>query len=262
MPRRPLEIRLDQLAANRPIVTAHRGDPVAFPENTEAAFRAAASLGAEIIEFDIRETRDAAFVCIHDATFDRTTDSAAKFGRAAVRVDESSLADARTLDAGAGEPVPELRSAIASMHPAIPMIERKGGSARELVELLRSHDLVDDVFVQSFDWEWVAEVRKLAPELAIGLLGGDDDHPRLLAEDLETLTALDAAFVHWQVDRVDQELVDAVHARGAKVCVFTANTDDEFERLTALGVDAITTNHPARLIEFRSARAGEQPRSG
>lgn len=244
---RPLEQRLFELRDRGTIVVAHRGDPVRFPENTLAAYRAAAELGVDMIEFDIRETRDAQFVCIHDATFDRTTDSGAALGPDR-RVEDATLEDARRLDAGHGERVPELVAALAAMRPAIPMIERKAGSARDLIELLRTHDLLDDVLLQAFDWDWIEDVRQLEPRIALGLLGGDSDRPRLRAEDLPRIRSIGACLVHWQVDRIT---ADDVTMLGDEIvtCVFTANESEEFDRVIGIGIDAITTNYPARLLE-------------
>ena len=52
---------------------AHRGNRVLCPENTLAAFRQALVDGADILETDLHLTADNGFVCIHDATVDRTT---------------------------------------------------------------------------------------------------------------------------------------------------------------------------------------------
>lgn len=41
---------------------------------------------------------------------------------------------------------------------------------------------------------------------------------------------------------VTQELVDAVHALGAKINVWTVNHAEEADRLISYGVDYITTN--------------------
>ncbi|MBM3696502.1 MAG: glycerophosphoryl diester phosphodiesterase, partial [Actinobacteria bacterium] len=51
----------------RPWVIAHRGASAAFPENTLAAFRAAAALGADAVELDVRRTADGHPVVHHDA---------------------------------------------------------------------------------------------------------------------------------------------------------------------------------------------------
>ena len=45
-----------------------------YPENTMLSFKAAAEIGVDQIETDIRITKDGELVLIHDATVDRTTD--------------------------------------------------------------------------------------------------------------------------------------------------------------------------------------------
>ena len=84
-------ILLDPLA--RPVI-AHRGNRAHAPENTLEAFRQAVAAGADAIEFDLRLTKDGHVVVMHDATLDRTTDSA---GRLELR----TLAQLEDVDAGA-----------------------------------------------------------------------------------------------------------------------------------------------------------------
>ena len=48
-------------------VIAHRGASKAFPENTVAAFRGAAAMGADMVELDVRRTADGYLVIHHDA---------------------------------------------------------------------------------------------------------------------------------------------------------------------------------------------------
>ena len=81
----------------RPYIMAHRGNRVACPENTLAAFRRALAEDADILETDLHVSHDGAFVCIHDATLDRTTD-----GRG--EVETRTLAELKTFDAGGGRP--------------------------------------------------------------------------------------------------------------------------------------------------------------
>jgi len=81
----------------KPYVMAHRGNCVAAPENTLAAFRRAIDDGADILETDLRVSRDGVIVCIHDATLDRTTD-----GRGAVA--DLTLAEIKRCSAGCARP--------------------------------------------------------------------------------------------------------------------------------------------------------------
>ncbi|CAN5164322.1 glycerophosphodiester phosphodiesterase family protein [soil metagenome] len=61
---------------NRPdriLVASHRATHLVFPENSIAAMKEAIRIGVDIIETDVRETKDGVLVCIHDKTIDRTT---------------------------------------------------------------------------------------------------------------------------------------------------------------------------------------------
>ena len=76
-----------------PWIIAHRGASGHAPENTLAAFKRAVELGAGFIETDLRLTRDARFVAIHDSTLERSTN-----GHGAVH--DFTLAELRKVDAG------------------------------------------------------------------------------------------------------------------------------------------------------------------
>lgn len=74
-------------------VAAHRGFCDRYPENTMEAFRAAAELGVDQIETDVRVTKDGELVLIHDSTVDRTTNGTGK-------VCDKTYAELLALDAG------------------------------------------------------------------------------------------------------------------------------------------------------------------
>ncbi|HRO45171.1 glycerophosphodiester phosphodiesterase family protein [Agriterribacter sp.] len=59
--------------ADRILVAAHRAEHPDFPENSVAAMKEAIRLGVDIIETDIRETKDGVMIIMHDKTVDRTT---------------------------------------------------------------------------------------------------------------------------------------------------------------------------------------------
>ena len=102
----------------RPYLMAHRGNRVACPENTLAAFRHALADGADIIETDLHLTADGVFVCIHDATVDRTTDGSGEVAR-------MTLAELQGLSAACGRPdhaaerVPTLAETAALLPPTV-----------------------------------------------------------------------------------------------------------------------------------------------
>jgi glycerophosphoryl diester phosphodiesterase len=58
---------------DRILVASHRATHLVFPENSIPAMKEAIRIGVDIIETDVRETKDGVLVCIHDKTIDRTT---------------------------------------------------------------------------------------------------------------------------------------------------------------------------------------------
>jgi len=57
------------------MVVAHRGHNADHPENSLAAIRAAAEVGCDYSELDVRHTADGVLILMHDGTVDRTTDA-------------------------------------------------------------------------------------------------------------------------------------------------------------------------------------------
>ncbi len=89
-------------------IVCHRGACRYAPENTIASGLAAASLGGDIVELDVRQSSDGVLYVLHDATLDRTTNGEGPIAQTHSR-------DLDRLDAGswfsadfAGEPLPRL----------------------------------------------------------------------------------------------------------------------------------------------------------
>lgn len=57
----------------RILVASHRATHLAYPENSLAAMKESIRIGVDIIETDVRETKDGVLVCMHDEKIDRTT---------------------------------------------------------------------------------------------------------------------------------------------------------------------------------------------
>ena len=74
------------------LVAGHRGARKVRPENTVSAFRYAMDLGVDMVETDIRQTKDGCLVLMHDERVDRTTDGSG-------RVREHTYAEFRRLNA-------------------------------------------------------------------------------------------------------------------------------------------------------------------
>jgi len=255
--------RLRAMCERAPLTVAHRGASEFYPENTTAAFLAAVAFGAQMVELDVRQTADGRLVVIHDETLDRTTNSAAALGIAGQRVDQVTWAEIQGLDAGAWKDerfatarVPTLGEALDTIQPAsITMIEHKAASATAIVDLLRRRHQVRSVLLQSFDWDWLAEVHALEPAITLGVLGEDP----ITEATYDAIEATGAMLVHWDIDHLTRANVAALHDRGYLVCTYTANTDQQLIDAAATDLDAITTNRPARLLELQAGGTARRP---
>lgn len=80
---------------------AHRGARAFAPENTLIAFYKAFDMGANVVEIDVRLTKDGIPVVMHDRDLRRTTNVAKVFpNRDSYNVDDFTLVEIKTLDAG------------------------------------------------------------------------------------------------------------------------------------------------------------------
>lgn len=262
------------LYSSRPLVIAHRGYCQVAPENTLPSFQLAKTAGADLIELDYHHSKDGKLVVIHDATLDRTTDATNQWGGSKIRVDSKTLNELQRLDAGkwfdpqfAGTRLPALSEALDVIQDGdVTLIERKAGEAAACVKLLHERDSINQVIVQAFDWDYLADFHKLEPRQILGALGPPStragkkltDAEKQLSErwSVEAMQAGAKAIV-WN-KQVTRESVAQAHATGLKVWIYTINDPADAQRLLDMGVDGLITNNPSliwRTIALRKNTA-------
>ncbi len=242
----------------RPLIIGHRGASGEAPENTLAAFRLAVEQGADLVETDVHLTSDGVLVAIHDHTLDRTTDGHGLVGAL-------TLSQIRRLDAGswfdpryAGERVPTLDDLLEWAAGRVPVaVEIKNGPIYypqiedRIVEALRRHDMIRSAIVISFDHSAVLRAKRLCPDLLGGVLfAGTPVRPSSLALHARA----DILLPHWA--GLTREMVQEAHSRSLGVSPWVVDNREEMAWVLELGVDAIATNHPGRLLALLE---GDQP---
>jgi len=114
------------------LIVGRRGDVANWPENTIASVRSAERLGADGIEFDIRQSADGTFYLMHDADLDRTTN-----GSGPIRERHDREIEALTIDGGlgfhgqSGLRVPRLVDVLSELqdYEGVLMLDSKGDAA-------------------------------------------------------------------------------------------------------------------------------------
>lgn len=160
----------------KPYVMAHRGNNVLCPENTLAAFKQSFLDGADILETDLQISKDNQFICIHDASIDRTTDGKGL-------VSDYTVEELKSFSAFYGreefreEKIP-LLSELAAILPADVALALELKSDRfledetcqQLVDLLTKTGIRDRTFVISFSKARVLCLHRLASDIPAGLI--------------------------------------------------------------------------------------------
>ncbi|MEJ5310375.1 MAG: glycerophosphodiester phosphodiesterase family protein [Anaerolineae bacterium] len=240
----------------RPFVLGHRGASHAAPQNTLAAFRKAADVGADGIELDVHLSRDGVPVVIHNDSVDATTD-----GHGLVR--EMTLAQLKALDAGthfaaafAGERIPTLEEVLAEVGARLLInIELKAGQTAALVpavvDLVRRMGMTTRVWFSSFKPYALYRARALAPEIPCGLLYGPLNPGTLLLRPFTPHEAL-----HPHKDMLTAHAIRRAHDRGLRVFTWTLDDPGVARKLAAWGIDGIITNEPAAILAALTTERG------
>lgn len=248
----------DFLNLDRPRVIAHRGASGLTPENTLSAFRRAIELGADMIELDVALSRDDEVVVMHDATLERTTSGSGQ-------VRDRTLRELQQLDAGRSvDPdhgdhrIPTLvevldlardRTLLNIEIKAEAVTDRcRGGIADLVIRLVLDHGLDDRAILSSFDPRSLDHARRIAPRMYRASLFDARHHDGLGPVS----AAQDAGAVLLSLSRaqVNEAMVEQCHQVGTLVAVYTVNEVSQMEQLLAMGVDALFTDRPDRMVRL------------
>jgi len=226
------------------LILAHRGASGYAPENTFAAFDKAVELGADMIETDVRQSKDGHLVLFHDPSVERTTD-----GHGLIA--DLALAKLKALDAGswfapefAGQRIPTAEEFLANYSGCISLCFdiKSQGVEEKLLELVRRYGALADSCFTSFHRESIQRVKRLAPKAKIGLLAGD------FSEELTNeVVALRAEQICPPAAKLSPELVTSAHEQGLEVRVWGVDTDELAERAILAGADGMTTEWPDKV---------------
>ncbi|UCD36963.1 MAG: hypothetical protein JSW54_08995, partial [Fidelibacterota bacterium] len=244
---------------NRPLFLAHRGAPHQAPENTLPAFQVAFDAGVDGIELDVMQTVDGELIVKHDHDLERVTEGVGYVWETPYDKIVKLNAAHRWEGAFPPTPIPRLEEVLAilpeDMLINIEMKTRRGknpGLEKRVVELVRRYRLVQRTIISSFDPFSLIRVRRLEPDIAIGLIWWI--HSPWILRKLVFASSLHPDLLHPHAEVVTPDMVVKAHRRGMKVNVWTINNRPMIEYLQSIGVDGIFTDFPelASMEKLRS----------
>jgi glycerophosphoryl diester phosphodiesterase len=239
------EMEPDMQPERSVIFVAHRGGIVAgIPENTLAAYRHAIASGVDVVEIDLRGTKDGEVVIMHDPTVDRTTDGTGQ-------VTDLTLAELKQLDAGGGERIPtygEVLELVAGTRVKL-LLDIKVSPVLDkgkVVRLTERYGMVLDVIVGARTLEDLREFRALNPNLrTLGFI------PEVEAIEAFAGAGVDIIRLWPRWISEDPNRVARVHRLGKPVWTTAGEAPrEELEDLIAAGVNGILSDTPGVLAEL------------
>lgn len=234
-----------------PLNISHRGH-IHTAENTLESFHESIEQGAQMLELDVRLSKDGVPMVAHDNTLNRR---AGKRGSVSTRTSRFLM----SLDVGSGYKMPSLRTALEQILPRVPVnIELKFNNLNyrplvgAVVQLIEDMKGQSKVLVSSFFHQSLEILNKQAPKIATAPLFGSNTGPPH-PDDVERLASLGkwhnklpfrrpAAVVDNKM--IDEELARIFRDNKLTLLTYTVDDPDEMRRLIKLGVAGIITNRP------------------
>lgn len=254
------------------LVAAHRGDWRHAPENSIKGIENSIKMGIDIVEVDVRKTKDGKLVLMHDATIDRTTNGTGK-------VSDHTLAELKKLylKNNQGGDDAELTD------QRIPTLEEVllAAKGKIMVNLDKSYGLMHDIYpllvktgtVDIGIFKGVSDPKQVKKDIKfmdrniffMPIVFSDNEK---VADEIKVYLKKVKPAAFEVILRKDDSLLsesDLIRKRGARVWVNTLwgslcagytdakameNPDANWGHLIEKGVNIIQTDNPADLLQY------------
>ncbi|TWT03439.1 glycerophosphodiester phosphodiesterase family protein [Planomicrobium sp. CPCC 101079] len=231
-------------------IYANRGNSGHYPENTLAAFRAAAELPVAGVVINVQLSKDDKVVVIHDERLERTTD-----GQGYVK--DKTLAELKELDCGAwfspeweGERIPALDEVFdifretehrlnielkTDFFPYDKLIEK-------VIALSDKRGMTERLIMSSFNHE---DVQKVCKETHVEAAVSTS---QILVDVYDYARVIGTNRIHMSLSAAYRKTATDALRKGAIIYVYTDNDLQYVEELQQIGIHGLITNHPETML--------------
>lgn len=267
------------------VIIAHKGAAKQAPENTIAAIQRALDLRVDMIEIDVRHTKDEELIVFHDQTLDRVArDTVGHHVKGDVH--DFTLAELKQFDVGSWFATPYADQRIPTLKEVLDLVNAHNQEfnddvvvlceikhmdhphyhdfAEKMVEVIRSEPNGEGwIYVQSYENEYLEDIHELDSLVQTKQLMIGEDSTPLIAFYSETRIHLGHAKESNRIKALNPEWktlsprrIFRMHARGYEVYTYSDEPDELVSREDMLkmlnaGVDGIITDNPEVLLEIR-----------
>ena len=221
----------------KPLVIAHRGDSTRGLENSLEAFRFALSVPADMIEFDIRKSRDNYLYVIHDKETGRTADNN-------INIERSLSDDIARVRLKNGEPIPNLNDVLALVAGKVGLnieIKSEGAGALTAAHIVGT-GYRGRLMLSSFKEREIIEAKRVMPNIPVAGI-----FDAFAPSEVSAYREKGYPVISLSRKTVSQELISSCHSKKIEVYVWTVDKEEEAEQLISWGADGLYSNDPGML---------------
>jgi len=240
------------------MVAAHRAAHNGYPENSISAIKHTIELGVDIVELDVKTTKDGIPVLMHDGTIDRTTNGSGKlenYTLLELKTFRLKMKDGTLTD----KTIPTFEEALKVVHGNIMVdIDLKTDMVKPIVDVVKKTGTQKQVFYFDNDYNALKEIRYLDKNSLL--------MPRAYSYEMadSALKLFSPPVVHIDPSFYTGDVTSLIRTENARIWINALGEADEMIRKGAIetamnslllhGANIIQTDEPASILKYLKAK--------
>lgn len=233
-----------------PLIIAHRGFAENCHENTIEAFDKAIRIGADMVELDVRKTRDEYIIVFHDVSIGN------------IPISTLDYTEIKKIGLSAGYEIPTLDEALSFLSQRVPIIIeiKEDGYEQDIVKIITSFLDVDKFIIISFHDDVIKRIKEIKFQIATGLLLGKENPKNRIVTRLSELfpfhrlrkSGADLAIPHYKIIKI-WRFIKLLRPK-MKLITWTVNEKEEMRKMMKNRVAGIITDDPSLAMQLRDSQ--------
>lgn len=235
---------------------AHRGASSYAPENTMSSFKKAFQLGSNGIELDLQKTKDCKLVIFHDKEIDKKSNGTGK-------ISDYTYNELLELDFGSwfgkefkNEKIvlfEDFMKSVSDKNLILAIELKEEGIEKDTLEIIDKYYNKANIFITSFLYNALSNVRKFDNNIKIGWLIEDDINKRNVSE----LVKISGNQICPPANLVSIEGIKLARENGLSVRLWGVSNEEIMERVYKFDIDGMTVNFPDKLKRLMESNNNE-----
>lgn len=235
---------------------AHRGASSYAPENTMSSFKKAFQLGSNGIELDLQKTKDGKLVIFHDKEIDKKSNGTGK-------ISDYTYNELLEFDFGSwfgkefkNEKIvlfEDFMKSVSDKNLILAIELKEEGIEKDTLEIIDKYYNKANIFITSFLYNALSNVRKFDNNIKIGWLIEDDINKRNVSE----LVKISGNQICPPANLVSKEGIKLARENGLSVRLWGVSNEEIMERVYKFDIDGMTVNFPDKLKRLMESNNNE-----